>query len=457
MKRDFTEDNYNYFVSLIEQISDDQWCGLTDWFGDRFLDVKHWLGSLGLYNKTDDIEKYHKELLDRKNTSKTQIKSIFDEISSLDTDNAGKLKEYITELESYRKYAQALSEVTAAYYQVVEDGGNLGDCLNFTADTFSKVADKYKDAYVAFYESQHEDDAAIINQVLSDSDWETYEKRDIRFLIYTAPEPYKSIYLQHANRYAEKYQVVVFLEGDADSDGKNCSNYDHYNKNIYLLNSDSTFLKNDLGPYNTFFHENGHAIDDFEYPNTTARIAQQYVYNGKRLHDIIAEDVTNYVGNYVCQTYNLTTEDDAYKQIMNSLNLGNGATYQYSGTSIADQRLNDIREDIIEHMAADLSGDSNATASDIYGGVTNNAIRGNYGHFKDESEAGSDYTYWYYKSGTATGQRTTELWAEFFAAQMTRDSKDLKSIEDHFPNAYKAMKDMAEEMANTQPAPNEGP
>ena len=127
MKRDFTTKNYDHFLSLIQQISDEQWCGLTDWFGDGYYYVKHWLGDLGLYDKTNNLEKYHKELLDKKNTSKSKIKAIFEEVSSLDTDyaadSAGRFGECLELLETYHEYVQEMSQIAATGCQGVAGGG----------------------------------------------------------------------------------------------------------------------------------------------------------------------------------------------------------------------------------------------------------------------------------------------------------------------------------------------
>ena len=44
------------------------------------------------------------------------------------------------------------------------------------------------------------------------------------------------------------------------------------------------------------------------------------------------------------------------------------------------------------------------------------------------------------------GSQVAELWADFFAAQMTHDEAALSLIKQHFPTAYAAMEQMALEM-----------
>ena len=461
MKRDFTTKNYQHFLSLIQQISDEQWCGLTDWFGDGYYYVKHWLGDLGLYNKTKNLEKYHKELLDKKNTSKTEIKAIFEKVSGVDTsfstNGTARLGECVELAETYREYVQALVEISTTSCQVVADGGKLSDFftakkvavtmgqlavhleaimlpISYTADNFSKIKNEYKDEYVAVYERHHRKDAATIDKVLSDDDLTADEIRDIKFLIYNAPEPYRSIYIEHINEYK---QVIVYTVGSEEAKGKTGS---FYNGKIYLVDKDDTFFSNPLGPYNTFFHESGHAIDDFEQ-NESRYKSPQYMYKGKSLNDWVTEDVTNYVSNFIDESFPKLTADQK-EQIMRSMNLTSDATFKYEGdTSDLDPALIGYRNNIVYRLNnLDLAGQENEAASDVFGGVTNNAIIGGWGHY--------DETYWY-KNGKTTNNQPVELWAEFYAAQMTHDEVSLKSIEDHFPNAYKAMEAMARDMVES--------
>ena len=84
MKREFTVDSLRELQSLISKIQRKQWCGVTDWFGDRYYDVKHWFGTVGVYDPMKDVEKYHEEVLDRENTSYDQLSQIFEDVSNVD-------------------------------------------------------------------------------------------------------------------------------------------------------------------------------------------------------------------------------------------------------------------------------------------------------------------------------------------------------------------------------------
>ncbi len=105
MIKDFTVDGENYFLQLIDQIQEDNYNGLTDWIGDRWLDFEAVLGKLKIQNYLDDVSAYHKKVLDRNNTTKAKISKIFREVRETDTIYAGMItqntEEHLLEIQHY--------------------------------------------------------------------------------------------------------------------------------------------------------------------------------------------------------------------------------------------------------------------------------------------------------------------------------------------------------------------
>lgn len=474
MNRDFTNRSFESFCSVIRQVQSEQWLGITDWIGDRYLDVKHWLGDLGLYDKMADLDKYHKEVLDKENTSIAQLREIFENVSSVDTRYTGSTGldfGFVNDvLHQYSQYAMKLASVAVSVHNSIQNGGKLEDCfrpdiiaqimssvstdlktvlneIQFTADSFGDISDTYKQDYVNRIEAEHPDYKQLMDQALSDPDLTDAERRDIKFLIYNGPEPYRSIYIEHMKDYKIEVRMTY-----VDSDGKTKTQGSYYSppeRRIYLKDSDETFAKNPRGPYATFFHESGHLIDDFEYGGGGGRSKTlEYKYNGKQLHDLVVEDTRAFINQYIDDEMSELSADQR-EQILRSLNLTDDAGFSYKGDAGAlDKKLSGYRDKIIRYMNHDLAGETNEAASDVYGGVTNNALIGNYGHRPDSNTTPEQFNYWY-QSGSATGLQEMELWAEFYSAQMTHDEAALASIRRHFPNAYEAMEKMANEMANT--------
>lgn len=457
MKRIFTEESLQELKQMIESINAEEQNAVADWFGDRFLAIKHFFGKIGLYNPMDDIQKYHQEVLDQKNLAVADIESIYEAISKLDTrygtnDSSG-FPVVIDVLEDFRDTAARLAELNLYTARLYYAGRPLSDCFSeqtvtsvllgpadanersrcFFTDQIDEISDEDKDSVILEFERANPEIAAQMNQLMSNTNLTDEERRDIRFLTYSAPEPYRSVYLQHLQQY-----VYVI--------GENGGWFNSAENRIYLFNQGRSFEKDPRGAYNTYFHESGHAVDFYESGTMTSR---QYVYNGQTLHDIVVSDTRNYVNRYIDEKMPELTAQQR-EQLLRSLNLTDDAGFQYGGTADGlDSKMRSYRDKLIRDMHEDLKGTANQSPSDVYGGVTNNAIKGNWGHQPNEQQGQKpeDYDYWYdHNTHQVTQKQESELWAEFNAAQMTHDYEQLESIRRHFPQAYEAMLAMAQQM-----------
>lgn len=72
--------------------------------------------------------------------------------------------------------------------------------------------------------------------------------------------------------------------------------------------------------------------------------------------------------------------------------------------------------------------------SDVYGGVSHNALRTNYGHEND---------YWNNKNNAGM-----ELWAEFYSYNMARDTENLAYLKEYFPESAKVLEGYAHALAD---------
>ena len=297
--------------------------------------------------------------------------------------------------------------------------------VQFDSNSFHTVSEQTKDEYIRQHEQMHPEDGSLLDEILSDADLTDAERRDIKFLAYSAPEPYRTIYLEHLKEYS--------VDFDSKYDG---SWYNNAFNNIRIERDEYNSGSMDL--YETYFHESGHAVDDYE--DGWGLKSNEYRFEGKSLHDHIVDDVRQYVGDVMRERYPELNEED-YRQLLKSINLTDDASFSADGdTKKLPGRLTDYRDDLIDYMRVDLNWQKNSSASDVYGGVTNNVLNGGAGHY-------GDY-YWYGLFKGSTGNQENELWAEFFAAKMTHDEVELRSIRRHFPNAYRAMEEMAQQMAN---------
>lgn len=470
MERDFTITCFEGFCAMIDQIKDENWCGISDWFGDRFLDVRHLLVKWGILDRTTEIEAYYKELLDRKNASAETVAQVFEDISNLDR-SASEYSHFghcRKTLEAYRKYITNLT-LFATDGQAAEGTGTLTTSAlavgriqaimgsswrelqkcslpvipdyQFTSSSFFSLSRKEKDAYISRCEEICPDWAAAIDQALSDSDWADYEKRDIKFLIYSAPEPYRSIYLKNLSR----YNIVVFQKKSEVGSSYNRNQFVSWDNAVYVKDGPLKFLLDDRGPYITFFHECGHAVDHYAYEADSLSCC--YWYNDKSLLQYIKDDTRKYVSDLIDKRYPMMNEDQK-EQLLVALNLSDESSYKYGGdpaelTSYTFECYQDIKASLL----LELFPSRHVAASDIYGGVTNNAIVGSHVHMKGLFQKSDNYSYWWSAPGFPSSSQASELWAHFFAAKMTYDDTSLASIQKHFPTAYQAMEEMAREIA----------
>ena len=87
-----------------------------------------------------------------------------------------------------------------------------------------------------------------------------------------------------------------------------------------------------------------------------------------------------------------------------------------------------------------MSSRINGLASDVYGGITNNTITDNYGHYPDN--LGDPYNYWYDDNGNATGAQNREFFADNFAVNVTGYQAPSESALKYFPTATVSMEEL---------------
>lgn len=275
-------------------------------------------------------------------------------------------------------------------------------------------AKQSKDEVIRQYELEHSETAEKIDKLLEHLD-ET-DIREIKYLAYTAPEPFRTIYLNTLDRYST---------GDLSGHIDGMYLLDHINVNM------AEEAGNPRGPYTTFFHESGHAIDNkFRF----FRINESWSHRneaGQSLMDVIREDVRADVTATV-EMY--TTDPDMQKHLVEYIMGHDKGAFSSLTPDEQDLMTNSIRP----YYSRILAGEVNEAASDVYGGITNNIIIGSYGHTQGP--------YWYIL-GQPTYFQPMELWAEYFSYGMTNNQAAMQSLRERFPEAIQFLDEIAASMA----------
>lgn len=85
MYRDFSDASKQRVLGLVSEVENDKLCDLTDWIGDRWYDFESWIGRLNIRNYINDVNSYHKKVIDKNNATKDSIETIFNNVSNVNT------------------------------------------------------------------------------------------------------------------------------------------------------------------------------------------------------------------------------------------------------------------------------------------------------------------------------------------------------------------------------------
>lgn len=199
------------------------------------------------------------------------------------------------------------------------------------------------------------------------------------------------------------------------------------------------------GSYYTFFHEIAHAIDyyygiDNGYGDYSS---DSFTIDGKKLNDHIYYDVEVNLREELktildLEDYNHLVETKKQEIVENLTdNLLNQDKYINTLTTEELQ----LHKKLIVLYSKKLDGPDHNTASDTYGGVTINIIKGSYKH-KDD--------YWLYSDGTRRREPNRETLAEYYGRIMVPESESkvsgLKSIDYFLPKSKKFIDKILDEM-----------
>ena len=238
--------------------------------------------------------------------------------------------------------------------------------------------DKKKVLEVINYERFHPGDVAKINEFLG-----CLQQKDIigiKSVAYSADPVYRELWI----RYLDRYKIELTNEGGAyfTSDG------DKIVVNIEKYRSEK---------YHTFFHECGHAIDNYagEDVGKSGYYSNKYkTEDGKVFEDTIKSDVKTTTSNYIDNILKEGGYDlkDASVQVAKTNVLMSIMSGGVLGLTGFEQNISDS---VSEQFDDDARGRRNALVSDVYSGVTNYELVGDYSHSYSEDSKGN---YWYYNN-----------------------------------------------------------
>ena len=111
MYRDFSAKSRQNLFNLVSQVENEKKSDFTDWFGDRWYDFESWIGKLNIKNYINNVNAYHKKVIDKNNTTKEAIDSIFTQVAAVDSSYSVRLKNVNEQMKTIITYIQELETI----------------------------------------------------------------------------------------------------------------------------------------------------------------------------------------------------------------------------------------------------------------------------------------------------------------------------------------------------------
>ncbi len=508
MYRDFTNEEKGRLLGYVKDNND----FYSSCNGDLFFELSQY-DDLDINDYIDDIDRYHKKLIYVENMTAKKIKQIFEAVHEKDEDTltnidiingltealykymnnlktkivlgkngfGGKVTEpwalpkdeYLKNFKKEFQFANA--KKCAEMYDAYRDGDiekvekylerEVDDLTRDVADfggvPGATVKKSREEIVVDLYRLINPDSAKKFDELFDSCKGTTisaFDRYNIMYLAYTAEEPYRSLFLNSLGTYKlGKYDKTVKISGFI-------SEY-----NIIEFDTKYSMFGDPLGPYTTFFHECGHAID-YNAAVGSESYSGFYDMHGNYdviygdVHDRIQLEIADYIDNSPIFSFLGKEErDSCIKNITKCI-------FDYDGDesklSTANEEM--IFKAVVKKIKSDFTpkktlDDSKPTAenyhcpSDIYGGLTDRVVEGNYHHdlYEDKDKDGiwdDGEGYWFEEKNegtfgrSRTGNIENETWAEFYSDKMTGNEKSLKCMQEYLPNTYKRYEKMAQDM-----------
>ena len=319
-----------------------------------------------------------------------------------------------------------------------------------------------RDLLIEYYETLNPEDKKnmdkLFDGMIKDGNYDN-DISNLKFIAYTAEEPYKSVFFKYLpdmkiGKYDRPQDKGQYYNPYINRLNLDFNNTDKYN------NPNITGLNNPRGPYVTFFHECGHAIDDLAKTDWAVKVNRQsksFEYDGKSFYDVIEEDVQELISEVAedCirkdSNFRGMTEKDIkdYSNVVTDQIMKAGEDY-----SMLDSNLQAIYYKIKKEIGYypqnsnvynigntyDFSSDKHCGFSDILGGMTDNSLSGMYGHFKKN--------YWFNIFDKPTHKQEREAYAHLFSYGMT-GCPELQGVTDEYlPLSSEFFEFMMEDLVN---------
>lgn len=135
MKRDFSSASRQKLLDLVDDVEREKFSDITDWIGDAYYTFQTWIGRLNINNYINNVEAYHKKVIDKNNASKAKIEGIFYNVASIDSSYGSKINSVKTILQKWDRYIVQMNDI------ISPNNGNFS--AEFITDSLDGILKQY--------------------------------------------------------------------------------------------------------------------------------------------------------------------------------------------------------------------------------------------------------------------------------------------------------------------------
>lgn len=142
MVRDFSDESKTELLNLVSEVESEKLCDFTDWVGDRWYSFEEWIGKLNIKYYINNVNSYHKKVIDKNNTTKDNIEEIFRAVKSVNSAYAGTFSSINATLNNWNAYIKQMSEIVEpshGNFTVSAMQGSLDDILDDISKNNNKL------------------------------------------------------------------------------------------------------------------------------------------------------------------------------------------------------------------------------------------------------------------------------------------------------------------------------
>lgn len=111
MYRDFSDRSKNELLGLVSEVENEKISNFTDWIGDRWYDFESWIGKLNIKNYLNNVNAYHKKVIDKNNATQSTINTIFRNVKSVDNSYKNTFSGKKAQLQEWQRYIDEMSQI----------------------------------------------------------------------------------------------------------------------------------------------------------------------------------------------------------------------------------------------------------------------------------------------------------------------------------------------------------